>query len=103
MEKKPTKRKSRIEDDDIELDDKIDTKPKKKTPKIRKSKSKSKSLTKIKSNKSSNEKEKRKTIQATLDKFHITSTKTVESPNKFPPFPTEGTFKINFQLGIGYF
>ena len=94
MEKKPTKRKSRIEDDDIELDDKIDTKPKKKTPKIRQSKSKSKSLTKIKSNKSSNEKEKRKTIQATLDKFHITSTKTVESPNKFPPFPTEGTFKI---------
>lgn len=91
MEKKPTKRKSRI--DDIESD-KVDTKPKKKTPKIRKSKSKSKSLNKIKSNKSSTQKEKRKTIQATLDKFHITSTVNVESQNKFQPFPSEGTFKI---------
>lgn len=101
MEKKPVKRRSE-NDTDIEIEKEIDTGPKKK---IKKSKSKSKSKSKDKSKKSisiekkekrnkSQEKDKRKTIQSTLDNFHITSAKTITNSVEYPKIPENKSLKI---------
>ena len=101
MEKKPVKRRS-VDDSDMEIEEKIDTGPKKKiSKKCKKTKSKSKSKDKNKYStsleknaKSKLEKSKRKTIQSTIDSFHITSTKTITNSIEYPKNREDHSFKI---------
>ena len=101
MEKKPVKRRS-VDDSDMEIEEKIDTGPKKKiSKKCKKTKSKSKSKDKNKYStsleknaKSKLEKSKRKTIQSTIDSFHINSTKTITNSIEYPKIPEDHSFKI---------